>query len=280
MASSADRSSDGAGDGFDASTYGEGFADVYDEWYESVSDAAETVAAVARLARRAGGDNSDGNDSGDGEPGTALELGCGTGRLLLPLAETGTPAVGLDASPAMLARLAAKPGAERVRARLGDMAAFDLRADGPFAVVFAAFNTFFNLTSRAAQERCLRLVHEHLAPGGRLALECFAPADLRGEPIDAVEVHSLTVDRVVLRVSVVDPAAQLVTGQHVELSNAGVRLRPWRLRYASPAELDEMAAAAGFTLEARSASWQGGAFTAGSRQHVSIYRREEADRAG
>ena len=83
---------------FGPSTYGDSFADVYDDWYADVSDIDATVAAVARLA--------------DG--GAVLELGVGTGRLALPLAATGTPVVGIDASQAMLDLLAAKPDATTV----------------------------------------------------------------------------------------------------------------------------------------------------------------------
>ena len=71
-------------------TYGEAFADVYDEWYADVTDTAACVAAVARLA---GG-------------GPVLEMGAGTGRLALPLATAGADVWALDASRAMLAALA------------------------------------------------------------------------------------------------------------------------------------------------------------------------------
>ena len=52
-----------------------------------------------------------------------------------------------------------------------------------------------------------------------------------------------------------------------------MRLRPWSLRYATPAELDAMAAAAGLELVSRWSSWAGAAFDAGSTHHVSLYRR-------
>src|SRR5262245_41087141 len=116
-------------DGYEASTYGDGFADVYDDWYGNVSDVDATVAGVASLAAARGGDR-------------VLELGVGTGRLALPLAARGLLVTGIDASPAMLDRLLAKPGAARVEAVLGDMA--ELPVPGRYTVVFAAFNTFFN----------------------------------------------------------------------------------------------------------------------------------------
>jgi SAM-dependent methyltransferase len=126
--------------GYDASTYGDRFADVYDRWYADVSDVDGCVSRVAELA-------------GDGP---VLELGVGSGRLAIPLARRGVEVHGLDASRAMLDRLAAKPGGELVRTVLGDMAEIALDDPPPFAVVLVAFNTLFNLTTEAAQRACVR----------------------------------------------------------------------------------------------------------------------------
>jgi hypothetical protein len=65
----------------------------------------------------------------------------------------------------------------------------------------------------------------------------------------------------------------VVHGQHVELRESGTRLRPWTLRYATPAQLDAMAAAAGLTLAERWGSWRGDPFGSASAAHVSIYGR-------
>ncbi len=243
--------------GYGPDSYGEGFADVYDDWYGDLPGLQATVERVTELAGA----------------GPVLELGCGTGRLLLPLAEAGLPVVGLDASAAMLARLRAKPGGAELAVHQGDMADFDLHHLGPFAVVFVAFNSLFNLPTAAQQAQCFRTVAAHLAPGGRFALECFVPGDAPSGTRDAVELHTLTADRVVLRVSRQDPTTQTVTGQHVDITEAGIRLRPWHLHYASPAELDGHALAAGLTLESRTADWRGTPFTDDSAAHVSVFRR-------
>ena len=256
--------------GYSASTYGDAFADVYDEWYPAGPDTTVVVEALRRLA--------------DGGP--VLELGCGTGRLCLPLAAVGLAVVGIDASGAMLARLRDKPGADRLTLVETDMTDFDVagvaaptgpeRAEGPagggFRLVFVAFNTFFNVASAEGQLACLRAVARHLQPTGRFALECFVPAESAAPARDAVEVRSVEADRVVLRISRQDPTTQTVSGQHVELSAAGgVRLRPWHLRYAPPAELDRLAAEAGLHLVSRWADWSGAPFEADSAQHVSVY---------
>ncbi len=248
-------------EGYGAASYGDAIADVYDLWYADVSDV-ET--AVARLAELAAG-------------GRVLELGIGTGRMALPLAARGVPVVGIDTSTRMVAVLREKSGGDRIDVVVGDMA--EQLPAGPFAVIFAAYNTFFNLLTAEAQARCLALASSRLEPDGVLAVEAFVPdpASLAG---GQVEVRSLTADRVVLSVSQHEPAAQRVTGQFVELTEqSGVRLRPWAIRYAAPAELDAMATAGGLELEYRWEDWAETPFTAESTHHVSVYHRSHREPA-
>jgi SAM-dependent methyltransferase len=231
-------------------------ADVYDEWYAELP---QLAAAIERLSTL----------SGDG---TALELGVGTGRLALPLAARGVRVVGVDTSTAMIERLRAKPGGDKVVAVVADMAT-SLPA-GPFTLVFAAVNTFFGLDTEAAQVDCFASAAARLVPGGRLAIEAFVPDTDIDEPIDNVAVRDLSVDRVVLEVSRSDPVAQTAEGHYVELTErGGVRLRPWRIRWATPAQLDGYASAAGLHLESRWAGWDGAPFTADSPAHVSVWQR-------
>ena len=245
-------------DGFDASTYGERFADVYDDWYGDVSDVGATVEAVAQLA---GG-------------GAVLELGVGTGRLAIPLAQRGLEVHGIDASPAMLERLAAKAGAAGVdvHAHHGDFADVDVTTPGGFAVVLVAFNTLFNLPDAAAQRRCLRGVAERLRPGGHLVVEAFVPEPDAASPGGAVTPTVIEPDRVVLQVTQSDPGAQTVTGSVVSITEEGIRLRPWRIRWATPAELDGMAAEAGLERAGRWADWDRRPFDGDSPRHVTLYR--------
>ena len=226
-------------DGYRADTYGESFADVYDDWYADVSDVDATVATVARLA--------------DGGP--VLELGIGTGRLALPLAATGVTVVGVDASPSMLDLLAAKPDADTVTAVLADMAhltdgpgAEEIAAHGPYAVAFAAFNTFFNLTTVDDQNRCLRAVFDLLRPGGVLVIEGFVPPE-DGLADGGVSVRDVTADAAVLTISKHDADEQVIRGHHVEIRAEGNRMRPWIVRYLTPSQLDASAAAVGFEQE-------------------------------
>lgn len=251
--------------GFQAGSYGDSFADVYDDWYQDVSDVDGSVAFLAALA--------------EGQP--VCELGIGTGRIALPLAAAGVEVSGIDASVPMVELLRAKDGGSALDVVIGDMAdVADIAtpAGAEFGLVFVAFNTFFNLTTKEAQQRCLDGVAARLAPGGRFVLEGFVPADHTYDRADwsgPVGVRSIEYDRVVLTVSQRDIGAQILTGQFVEISEAGIRLRPWVIRYAAPAELDAMAEAAGLVLEHRKAGWRGEPFTASSPHHVSVYRHAD-----
>jgi SAM-dependent methyltransferase len=240
--------------GYDDQSYGDGFADVYDDWYADISDVAATTSTLKALA--------------DG--GRVLELGIGTGRLAIPLAAAGVPVVGVDSSPAMLDRLREKPGVDDIDATLGDMV--DGLPAGPFSLVFVAYNTFFNLLTEERQQACFVAVEERLQPGGAFAIEAFVP-DPAHEPASSVNVRSVLADRVVLSVSTADPAAQRAEGQYIDITEAGgVRLRPWSIRWATPGQLDEMASSAGLRLESRWGGFDRSPFDVDSARHVSVYR--------
>jgi SAM-dependent methyltransferase len=252
------------------STYGDGFADVYDDWYHDAGDPEAAADAIVELA--------------GGLP--VLELGVGTGRLAVPVAARGVDVWGLDASEAMLDHLAGRPGGSSVRAVLGDMtdAGAALEAAGleppSFGAVVAAFNTFFLLATEDAQRRCLGSAAGLLAPGGRLVVEAYVPTDPPADAETVLEPRRVELDRVVFTISTHLPMEQVVHGQHVELRDGGVRLRPWVLRYATPDQLDGMASDAGLDLVERWGSWQREPFDPGATVHVSIYGRRYGERRG
>ena len=112
--------------------------------------------------------------------GPVLEIGSGTGRVLIPTAQAGIDIIGLDASPAMLAicrrDLAKEPVEVQNRVRLveGDMRAFDLGRR--FALVTLPFRPFQHLVTVEEQLACLGCIRRHLAPHGRLILDLFNPS--------------------------------------------------------------------------------------------------------
>lgn len=107
--------------------------------------------------------------------GPVLELGCGTGRVLLPIAARGIVCAGVDASPAMLGQFRRKPGAAAVTLVHARMESFDL-AGQRFPLIFSAFRAFQHLDTVEQQLACLARVRAHLAPGGALAFDVFHPS--------------------------------------------------------------------------------------------------------
>ena len=112
--------------------------------------------------------------------GPVLELGCGTGRILIPTARAGVDIVGVDLSQHMLQvcqkRLVSEPEMVQSRVRLmqADMRNFDLAQT--FNLVTLPFRPFQHLTSVKDQLSCLSSIHGHLIEGGRLILDLFNPS--------------------------------------------------------------------------------------------------------
>ena len=111
--------------------------------------------------------------------GAVLEIGCGTGRVLIPTARAGMEITGLDLSPAMLAacreKLSREPAEVRARVRLfeGDMRDFNLGRS--FQLVTIPFRGFQHLLTVEEQLACLTCIHRHLAKGGTFTLDLFEP---------------------------------------------------------------------------------------------------------
>lgn len=111
--------------------------------------------------------------------GPCLELGCGTGRVLIPVAEAGALVTGIDAAQPMVARCQRKVNAlpSDVRSRItvmqGDMRSF--RFETQFALIYIPFRAFLHLMQASDQIVALRNIHRHLRPDGRLALNFFDP---------------------------------------------------------------------------------------------------------
>jgi SAM-dependent methyltransferase len=126
-----------------------------------------------------------------GEP--ILELGCGTGRITVPLAHAGARVTGLDISAKMLQRAETKLSdlseMQRSRVRLlhGDMRSFDLRQQFPLIVI--PFRPFQHLVSVDEQLQCLACVRRHLAPGGHLIVDFFQTDPARMHDPDFLKEH-------------------------------------------------------------------------------------------
>ncbi len=201
--------------------------------------------------------------------GAALELGIGTGRIALPLSERGVPVHGIDLSEAMVERLRAKPGAERIGVTLGDFATTTV--DGRFAVAYLVFNTIMNLTSQDEQVACFRNVAEHLEPGGHFVVEVSVPRLQRLPPGETVQPFTVTPTR--LGFDEYDVVNQGLVSHHYRVAGGDVGYTAIPFRFVWPAELDLMARLAGMRLRGRWGGWRREPFTAASAAHVSVWQK-------
>jgi Methyltransferase domain len=242
--------------GADEGYFGERVAARYDDASWSMFDP-ELVAATVDLLAELAGD------------GAALEFAIGTGRIAVPLAQRGVRVAGIDNSEAMLARLRDKPGAERIEAIAGDMAA--TRVEGDFTLVYLVFNTIFNLTTQDGQVACFANAAAHLPSGGRFVIEARVP-ELQRLPLGQT-VLPWRADPGGMSFYVYDVVTQRLSGQHYHFADGAVEASPTEMRYAWPSELDLMARLAGMRLQDRWAGWGREPFTGLSPSHVSVYEK-------
>lgn len=112
--------------------------------------------------------------------GPVLELGCGTGRVLIPTARAGIEITGLDMSQSMLAictrKLAEEPANVRAWVTLVQADMRDFQLGRQFALATMPFRPFQHLITVEDQIACLEAIRSHLALGGKLILDLFNPS--------------------------------------------------------------------------------------------------------
>ena len=238
--------------------FGERVAARYDESEAEMFDPAAVDPVVDFLVELAG-------------EGRALELGIGTGRIALPLAQRGLRVHGIELSKAMAARLRAKPGGEDVGVTIGDFSTTTV--DGTFSVAYLVFNTIGNLTTQAAHVACFRNAAAHLDPGGCFVIEVGLPELQRLPPGETMRVFHASETH--WGVDEYDVATQGLTSHHFELVDGRFERNSVPFRYVWPSELDLMAQLAGLSLRERWGGWKREPFTSESRKHVSVWGNQE-----
>jgi SAM-dependent methyltransferase len=223
------------------------FARFYDEDYRDYND---DVEAIVHLAQEM--------------DGPVLELGCGTGRLLVPLAATGLPLTGVDISPALLemarAKLVAVSQSEAVLLVQAELRELDLPARD-YAFAFFTSNTLMHLADAGDQLAVLQRVAAHLRTGGLLLIDLFQPDVARLLEVqgmmeladqwtrkDGTEVIKWSIRSVDLA-----EQSQETTFIYEEIAPDGNVRRtrcPFTLRYLWRNEAELMLRAAGFEVEA------------------------------
>jgi SAM-dependent methyltransferase len=236
--------------------FGPRVAERFDERYAYQADPAVVGPMVDFLAELARG-------------GRALELGIGTGRIALPLAQRGVPVHGIDLSEAMVARLQAKPGAEAIGVTIGDFAT--TRVDGSFSLAYVVANTIMNLTTQEEQVACFRNVAAHLEAGGCFVVEVMVPRLRRLPPGERFQPFDVSPGH--LGFDEYDVARQGLVSHHYWMEGERVEVLSPPFRYVWPSELDLMAQLAGMTLRERWADWHRRPFTSESDKHVSAWEK-------
>ena len=208
--------------------------------------------------------------------GAVLELACGSGQLIAPIAASGLPATGLDLSSQMLmaARRRAAAAGAQVELIEGNMRDFDLGRR--FSLIFVARNSLLHLSELHEFAALFSCVRRHLEPGGVLAFDIFNPSlEVLSRPSGerfqlmrkASTVHGeLTVDATndYDRESQVNRATWFISTEQ----QRDVWIVPLHLRSIFPQELPALLALNGLQLARRDGDYSGGAFTGASASQV------------
>jgi SAM-dependent methyltransferase len=223
-----------------------------------------------------------------GEP--ILEIGCGTGRLLLPLAEAGYRICGIDLSELALsaarARLEGAGLSRQAEVFLADMRDFSLRRKR-FHLAFIPINTFMHCLDTEEQLACLRSIHNHLAVGGRLVVDNYNPSpslllDLDGRTHLERELDDEMTGRRVQWFTSQKGDIALQTNQVTyildEIGDDGTVRRAsfsFRMRYAFRYELELLLQAAGFDLQECYGDYDQSPFTAESPRLIAVAQKRD-----
>jgi SAM-dependent methyltransferase len=220
-----------------------------------------------------------------------LELGCGTGRLLVPLARKGYDVTGVDVSEAMLGRAQRKVMAEGLdgRVTLVQQDVQELALEGTFTLAFCVLNSFMHLLTTDDQLTALSRIRQHLQPGGLLVLDLFNPdlarlLEARGQvSLDKAMVNPDTGNRLMrFGTQTVDLAAQTLHVTFIvdEVDGEGGVQRtvfPFSIRYLFRSELELLLRHAGFEVEAIYGSRDLDEFAGDSERLIAVARRPSLD---
>jgi trans-aconitate methyltransferase len=244
-------------DGYDASTYGDSFAAVYDQWYSDLDDADFLESIVSSLPPQSV---------------RVLELGVGTGRLVaqwLSLRPTSNDTIiGIDSSEAMLKIAHEKNFPTSVSFIQGDFS--EQLPTGPFDVVFIGYNTLFNVPDESALLACISHVAHELAPAGSLYMDAVIPNSTDASTHESMQ--TMATGEEVLATSHHDPLSQRITGTFTHVGTEhGSQIRSFAIRYFTPLQLDAIAEQSGLALFSRYADGRQTAFTSDSYRHISRY---------
>jgi SAM-dependent methyltransferase len=255
----ADAAEPGAGLGTALTTaYSDALAEVYDEIYPATPDLEDIADFLLTLTA----------------PGASvLELGVGTGRVALPLADKGFRVHGVDSSEGMLARLAHKDPEARITPVHADFATLDLGRT--FDVVLAPFNSLCCAVAPDEQIALMHAVARHTAPDGHVVIETFDPSDYHVQKKNEISTYPIDGRGAMIESIGVLPASQnMMIHNTLFLDGEAPKSATTVMRYLWPSELDLLAGIARLELSARYSGWREQPFDGGDSRKmcVSVYR--------
>jgi SAM-dependent methyltransferase len=227
---------------------------VYDDKLGAWGDDEVIRSTVAFLAEVANG-------------GPALELAIGTGRIAIPLAQTGAPVHGIDLSKELVAHLRAKPGGEQIPVTIGDFSTTRLQTQ--FALVYLVFNGIMFLTTEDAQIACFESVYDNLTPGGCFVVEMNLPALRQLPPGSRFHVAVATPEHYCI--DEYEVAEQGLVSHHFFPEQG--RSPSGAFRYFWPSELDLLARFTGMPRRERWSNWRREPFTSESQTFVGVFEK-------
>ena len=214
----------------------------------------------------------------DEADGPVLELGCGTGRVTIPLAQQGIDMTGLDILPHLIEHAREKAGELDIRWIVDDVRDFQL--DARYPLIFTTGLVFQHLLDRSDQEAMLARVREHLAEDGRFVIDVGFkhPRSMAGDSEEAFWYAYVNVQGREVRVSGVDSYDHLRQiwiqkmvhrwdGDDGELNERPVELA---LRYIMPQEMEALLYYNGFSVLARYGGWDGEPLTEEAHAHIYV----------
>ena len=245
------------------------WADIYDSIYAYVK---EDISFYREFAKKCSG--------------PVLELGCGTGRVSIPVAETGVEIYGLDSSDAMLEvarRKADSQSLNNICLKKGDMRTFDLQKT--FNLVYIPFRGFLSLLNVEDQLSSLASIKKHIGPEGLFVFNIFVPdLDMLVQAGDSAyhlrDVYDTRSDQrfIIWHQSEYDNHNQIMSARIIvdQVDNVGSVTdrfyRDFKLRYIHRWEMQHLLTIAGFEVVDIFGDFGNGAFDDTSEEMIWVAR--------
>jgi SAM-dependent methyltransferase len=247
-------------DDYNETTYGDAWAGFYDDPILAWPEPASAVDFLAQRSRQH----------------RALDLGAGTGRIAVPLAQQGFHITAVDASKAMLEKLTAKAAGLDIKSIQADFSEFT--PPDRYDLVYCVGQSFLQLQSQEQQRAALTVMTEALSLDGTLIIEALTPDLKRFRVGQDFLVNKILPDSAVVTASLHEPLHQKVHSLTIRWDGNGARFLPNFIRYCWPSELLLMAEIAGLRLVSRYKSWTGAPYQGGPGAYVAEFRKAVSDR--